>query len=64
MTINNIYIDFAKIYLDGSACGGCTWQSKCAGESSDSRTVHRCAVQLEKTLKEMQDELARNVKRS
>ena len=62
MTINNIYIDFAKIYLDGSACGGCTWQSRCAGESSCITTVNRCARQLEKTIKEMNDELARNDK--
>ena len=62
MTINNIYIDFAKIYLDGSACGRCTWQSRCASESSSIAAAKRRAQQLEKTIKEMNDELARNAK--
>lgn len=64
MTINNIYIDFAKIYLDGKACDGCTWQRRCVGEASSTTTVRRCARQLEKTIKEMNDELARNAKYS
>jgi hypothetical protein len=63
MTVNNIYIDFAKIYLDGSPCDGCTWQKRCAGESGCTSTVQHCAEQLEKTIKEMNREFARNANR-
>lgn len=60
--INPLYIKFAQIYLDGSACSTCNWCSRCAGHSGDTMTVKRCAVKLEQTIKEMQDELERNAK--
>lgn len=58
--INPLYIRFAQIYLDGSACADCVWSKKCEGHSGDTMTVKRCAVQLEQTIKEMQDELKRH----
>jgi len=61
MTINNIYIDFAKIVLSDD-----TYSRKCMIHNGDyfDEAMARRTEELENIIKEMNREFARNVKRT
>ena len=60
--IDKLYIDFAKMFLDGTPCEACTYRA-CQGDSSDEKNVRHCAMRLEQAIKEMNDELAKSNER-
>lgn len=51
MTDNNIFLKFAKIYIDGTACDGCKYEPN----ASCSERYEECAKRMSELLEQNND---------